>query len=115
VFESPIDAMSHASLERAATGAWEQNDRLSLSGTSDVALLFFLNQRPFVRELVFCLDNDEPGRNAAVQLARKYAAKGYYTRLELPQGKDFNEDLQAYTRQIAAERRTQSLHHDLTI
>jgi hypothetical protein len=110
IFESPIDAMSHASLEIAATGdtgAWKRQTRLSLAGTGDAALPFFLNQRPCVRELVFCLDNDEPGRDAAVTLARKWASRGYYTRLELPEGKDFNEDLQAHIRQIRAERRTQ--------
>lgn len=116
VFESPIDAMSHATLVKADTGAWKQDSRLSLAGTGDAALLFFLNQRPFVRELVFCLDNDAPGREAAVQLARKYAQMGLQTRIQLPQGKDFNEDLQAHLRQIRAERRTQSLHRgDVTI
>jgi hypothetical protein len=106
VFESPIDAMSHATLEKADMGAWERHNRLSLAGTSDAALPFFLNQHREVKELVFCLDNDEAGRQAAIAMARKYAAKGYYTRLELPRGKDFNEDLQAVTAQRIAEKRT---------
>jgi hypothetical protein len=44
IFESPIDAMSHASLVNANTGdtgAWKRDNRLSLSGTSDVVLDFF--------------------------------------------------------------------------
>ena len=90
IFESPIDLMSHASLDKAI---WQQHNRLSLSGTSDTAIPFFLNQHNAVKELVFCLDNDSAGRDAAVNMARKYAEKGYHTRLELPQGKDFNEDL----------------------
>ena len=44
IFESPIDAMSHASLEKAITGdadAWKQHSRLTLAGTSDTANLSF--------------------------------------------------------------------------
>jgi len=104
IFESPIDAMSHATLENAAMGVWNAHSRLSLAGTSDTALSFFLNKHPTVRELVFCLDNDPVGREASASMARKYAEKGYTARFELPQGKDFNEDLQALKRQIQAEK-----------
>ncbi|MDR1735833.1 MAG: DUF3991 and toprim domain-containing protein, partial [Oscillospiraceae bacterium] len=65
IFESPIDAMSHASLAKAATGGsevWKMEPRLSLGGTSAAALNFFLNQHKEIKSLVFCLDNDEPGR-----------------------------------------------------
>jgi len=118
VYESPIDAMSAGSLENAATGdpdAWKQRGRLSLAGTSDAALSFFLNQRPSVRELVFCLDNDPAGLVAASIMARKYADKGYQTRLELPKGKDFNNDLQARVKQIQTEKRTHSHHQEVII
>jgi len=107
IFESPIDAMSHASLENAITGdagAWKQHSRLSLAGTSDTALPFFLNQHPTVKELVFCLDNDLAGRGASVALTRKYLDKGFYARIELPTGKDVNEDLQAHMKQIRINR-----------
>ena len=90
IFESAIDAMSHASLEKST---WKQYNRLSLAGTSDTAIPFFLNQHNYTKELVFCLDNDSAGREAAINMARKYAEEGYHTRLELPKGKDYNEDL----------------------
>lgn len=118
IFESPIDAMSHASLENAAVGvagAWERHSRLSLAGTSETALPFFLNQHPAVRELAFCLDNDPAGRDAATIMARKYADKGYHTSIILPVGKDFNEDLQARVKQIRAEKQPKSSHRDVTI
>jgi hypothetical protein len=118
IFESPIDAMSHASLANAELGdktAWEYDRRLSLAGTSDAALPFFLNQHKEVKELVFCLDNDAPGREAAAVLARKYAAQGYTAQLELPTGKDFNEDLQALAAQRKATKRTQNKHMDVSI
>ena len=88
--------MSHASLVNAATGdtgAWKQDSRLSLAGTSDTALDFFLNKHTAVHELVLCLDNDTAGREAAALMARKYAAKGYTVLIDFPQGKDFNADL----------------------
>ena len=118
IFESPIDAMSHASLENAAVGdagAGERHNRLSLAGTSDTALPFFLNQHPTVCELVFCLDNDPAGRETAALMARKYADKGYHTSIILPAGKDFNEDLQARVKQIRAEKQPKSSHRDVTI
>jgi len=90
--------MSHASLVNAATGdtgAWKQDSRLSLSGTSDVALDFFLNKQTGIKELVLCLDNDPAGREASAQIARKYALNGYDVLIESPVGKDYNEDLTA--------------------
>jgi hypothetical protein len=96
VFEAPIDCMSHATLENIRTGnsgAWRNDSRLSLAGTSDVALSFFLRRYSAVKELVFCLDNDAAGQESAANLALKYGETGYITRVEPPQGKDYNEDL----------------------
>jgi len=48
--------MSHASLVNAFAGdaaAWKKDSRLSLSGTSETALFFFLNKQKEVKELVF--------------------------------------------------------------
>ena len=47
IFESPIDAMSHASLVNAEYGdktVWELESRLSLAGTTDTALASFLSR-----------------------------------------------------------------------
>lgn len=110
IFESPIDCISHASLLNAMTGdnsVWERHTRLSLSGTAETALTFFLNQHKAVNELVFCLDNDKAGREAAETMAKKYAGKGYAARLKLPQGKDYNEDLLSYKRQLSINKRVE--------
>lgn len=118
LFESPIDAMSHGSIDNAFRGnkdAWKRINRLSLAGTSDTAIPFFLNQHKNVKELVFCLDNDSPGRVAANVMSRMYADKGYYTRIEPPMGKDFNEDLIAFLTQEKRQKRTKSLHRDVDI
>ncbi|MCL2703069.1 MAG: DUF3991 domain-containing protein [Defluviitaleaceae bacterium] len=98
-FESAIDAMSHASLANAETSdktAWLRHSRLSLSGTADTAIPFFLQQHKAVKGLVFCLDNDAAGHNAATTMVLKYSDKGYQTRIKSPRGKDFNEDLLAF-------------------
>ena len=118
VYESAIDLMSHASLENAKTGnseAWKKDNRLSLAGTSDIALSFFLNKHTAVKEIVFGLDNDAAGREASGIMAKKYADDGYSTRIEVPRGKDFNDDLIALKTQKKAEKHTQNNHYDMDI
>jgi hypothetical protein len=118
VFESPIDLMSHASIVNAATGdtgAWKQHSRLSLSGTSDTALDFFLNRHIAVRELVLCLDNDTAGREAAALMARKYAAKGYTILIDFPQGKDFNQDLTEKIRLEKGLKKPVKMHKETSL
>jgi hypothetical protein len=86
IFESAIDLMSHASLANAATDsmrAWRAHNRLSLAGTNDTALPFFLNQHKSVKELIFCLDNDTAGRVAAKTMQHIYSRKGYTATIEL--------------------------------
>jgi hypothetical protein len=115
VFESPIDAMSHASFEIIGKGdknAWKHNNRLSLSGTSDKAIPKYLEMHPFTKELVFCLDNDEPGIEAANKLMKKYADDSFTTSINYPIGKDFNVDLLAVTAQKRAEKRTLKHHYE---
>ncbi|MDR1668720.1 MAG: toprim domain-containing protein [Oscillospiraceae bacterium] len=64
VFESPIDAMSHACLEPDFEG-W----RLSLGGTALTALTRFLERRAEVKSVIVCTDNDEAGNQSAVKAA----------------------------------------------
>ena len=99
IYESAIDAMSHGSMDNAFRGsknAWKRVNRLSLAGTCDTALTFFLNQHKSINELVFCLDNDPAGREAAAVMSHKYSINGYRARIELPAGKDYNVDLQSF-------------------
>jgi hypothetical protein len=116
IFESPIDAMSHGSIDNAFRGnkdAWERLHRLSLAGTTDTAIPFFLNQHKAVKELVFCLDNDAAGREASRSLSHKYHEKGYNVRIEPPYHKDLNEDLTALLTQQKSLKRTKSSHRDV--
>ena len=119
IFESAIDSMSHASIENVATGnaaAWLEHNRISLSGTADTALPMYLQQHPHVKELVLCMDNDTAGRDAAIAIARKYADKGYMTRIELPRGKDYSEDLTALITEKTSQNRTKTrTHQDISL
>ena len=96
LYESAIDLLSHASFENVIKGnkeEWQRHNRLSLAGTTDTAIPFFLNQHKLTKYLVFCLDNDVPGMKAAIALVNKYKDMGYYARVWLPLEKDWNVEL----------------------
>ena len=50
VFEAPIDALSHATLQELEGWKWD-GYRLSLGGTSHVALMAFLKRHPEIRRV----------------------------------------------------------------
>ncbi len=93
-FEAPVDALSHATLYPGWGG-----HRLSLGGTSDVALLSFLERHPQIRRVSFCLDADDAGRTAASKITAQLAGDGRFAHITVtteppPYGKkDYNEAL----------------------
>ena len=93
VFESPIDAMSHATICKRAGGDYTLDHRISLSGVEPIALMKYLEDRRDILEVILCLDNDNAGREASKRIAHSLAEKGYSVRIEPPNGKDYNEDL----------------------
>ncbi|MCL1831463.1 MAG: DUF3991 and toprim domain-containing protein, partial [Oscillospiraceae bacterium] len=98
IFESPIEAISHASLVNHHVGndkAHTLHNRLSLGGVTDVALVQYLQDNPQIKELVFCLNNDDAGRSATSELMKKFSAQGYTVKDRPPKLGDFNEDLKA--------------------
>lgn len=100
VFESVIDCMSYIDL----TGDNESN-KIVLGMVEDNPLAQFVKDYSHIKNIVFCLDNDEAGRaaiegkildngNERIGLKEKYERLGYSVSAELPtQGKDFNEEL----------------------
>ena len=107
IYESPIDAMSHATIENIIRGdkeAWKRRNRLSLAGVSATAIPKYLEMNPRTKKLVFCLDRDDAGRGASASLSEEYAGKGYYVRDEPPLFKDFNVDLVAMTRHMQRDK-----------
>ena len=93
VFESPIDTLSHLCLY-PNTDAY----RLSLGGTSDVALISFLERNPQINRISLCLDADDAGQTAARQIKSFLAGDKRFAHItvtiDLPkEGKDYNEAL----------------------
>lgn len=105
VFESAIDLLSYATLEKQRGFDWTKESRLSLAGVYAVrrvgvvpiALEQFLEKYPDVKIVHLHLDNDNAGRNAAEGIRR--GLKGRYRVWNEPpqKGKDMNEYLQRIT------------------
>lgn len=97
VFESFIDAMSHANLYNIKYGnkdAWKLHNRLALGGTADTALMELLKRKPNIRNLCLCLDNDSAGRAASATIRQKLMSMGYMNVYErFSREKDYNEEL----------------------
>lgn len=99
VFEAPIDAMSHATLiniKAKSTTAWKADNRLALAGSSDVALEGYLSRNSSIKEIVFCLDNDETGIARTDEYLKKYSDKGFNVSAQLPRQKDYNDELKTF-------------------
>lgn len=106
VFESPIDAMSHATLCILGEQVAFDGDRISIGGSGRVeAILRTLHRDSSIEEICFCLDNDEAGRNIAARLKEKLLQSGISTQQiteeHVPCGKDWNEYLQTWRGVVA--------------
>ncbi len=108
VFEAPIDLLSHATLTNIKAGsgeAYRSQNRLSLSGVSDIALEQYLNDRPGIKTIIWCLDNDKAGKHATEKFTKKYTDLGYVS-ISAPVsfGKDYNDLLCEVTRRIQTSK-----------
>lgn len=111
VFESAIDAMSHATIANLifdSDTAYKDTNRLALGGLNSIALDQYLKDHPQVTTLNFCFDNDynavnkdgtpapNHGQEFAKQCCENYSKKGYKVKNICPKTKDFNDDLIDY-------------------
>lgn len=97
VFESPIDALSHATLQQRGDWSWD-GYRLSLGGTSNVALISFLERNPQIIRVTLHLDNDAAGWTAARKIKECLVADERFRRIQVSinpprRGKDYNDTL----------------------
>ena len=92
VYESPIDAMSHATIAKMNGEDYENVHRISLCCTWDGALKRFLGCYE-MDKVVFCLDNDTAGNTACEKYMKEYYEIGYDVERICPKAKDFNDDL----------------------
>ena len=102
VAESPIDALSLATLVKRYGGEWRDSHYLSLGGTAPRAMLQFLHDHPYVTQLSLCLDNDKAGMEGMERLKKAVREDAELAqRMKLiyqnppPKefGKDYNESL----------------------
>ena len=91
LFESPIDCLSHQTLCKRGDipdyGGW----RVSLGGTSSIALTHFLEQHPEISHCIIATDNDEAGNKAAERIADEISITS--ERVHPLHGKDWNDAL----------------------
>ena len=97
VFEAPVDLLSHAALQQRNGWQWDGH-RLSLGGTSPVALISFLERNPQIRRIVLHLDSDTAGLTAARKIKSQLAADNRFRHIRVsinpPRGaKDHNDVL----------------------
>ena len=98
VFESPIDLMSFQSFKLLKDGKKFtvenlQSHYISLDGLMSKGLDSYLKREKDICNIVFCLDNDQPGREARDNYNKHYKNLGYNVfSVNLPEGvKDWNE------------------------
>ncbi|MCL2076832.1 MAG: DUF3991 and toprim domain-containing protein [Oscillospiraceae bacterium] len=92
IFESPIEALSHATLAKMSGKDWKADTRLSLGGCVTLALEQHLADRPGYSEIWICLNNDEAGIKTANRIKEMFGDE-YNLKIKLPRNKDFNDDL----------------------
>ena len=118
VFEAPIDLLSHATmLQRsgltksgglAMQQGWDFDiHRLSLGGTSSVALISFLERNPQITRVMLHLDLDAAGLTAAREIKAQLKADDRFKHIRVsynpPRGaKDYNA---ALLRAVSIERK----------
>lgn len=106
-FEAPIDALSHVILQPG----WEGH-RLSLSGTSDVALIAFLERNPHIHTISLCLDDDSAGRTGSGKIKEAFARDARFSHIKVsidpPEG---GEDYNAALRNAIKADQARAGHH----
>ena len=109
VAESPIDALSLATLVKLSGGEWRDSHYLSLGGTAPRAMVQFLHDHPNVTQVSLCLDNDKAGMlgmERLEQAIRKDPELSQRVKLiyrnppSAEHGKDYNEFLCAHIQAV---------------
>ena len=110
LFESPIDAMSHATFSKLLGKDWTTDSRLSTNGCGYDSVLRYISCHTNINTVAICYDNDKGGYKAATQtqikLARDFPNRELKVSIIYPRGKDWNEELQEFR---AAEKNGMSV------
>jgi len=104
LFESAIDLLSYATMQKMDGEDWRQENLLSLAGIYQpkkviaesklpLALTQYLSDYPHIKKIVLRLDNDPKGQLAATAI-KTVISKEYEVSIDLsPKGKDYNDCL----------------------
>lgn len=95
IYESIIDAMSHATMIKIQGGNYKEDNRVSLGCVGYVKIDQFLKDNPNIKTIISCVDNDKAGNRMTEKIRNMYSEKGYTIKRILPKAKDFNDDLVA--------------------
>ena len=124
VAESPIDALSLATLVKQFGGDWRDSHYISLGGTAPRAMLQFLRDHPRITQVSLCLDNDKAGMEGMERLERAIREDPelsrrikliYHNPPPAECGKDYNEFLCAQIKQEQNMKRKKIVEHQHTL
>ncbi len=90
LFEAPIDMLSYITLHRQS---WKSQSYAAACGVSEKVLWQTLKDRPYIRNVRVCFDNDMPGQKAAQRISEALNEKNIRNSILVPTRKDWNEDL----------------------
>ena len=104
LFESAIDLLSYATIQKVKGRDWQSDHLLSLAGvykpkaelqesSLPLALKQYLGDHPGIRKIVLRLDNDRTGRMAAKALTKMLSEEYAVVACFPPSGKDYNDHL----------------------
>ena len=102
LFESPIDAMSHASFSKLLGKDWTADHRLSTNGCGSYeSIKKYIENHSEISSVWFSYDNDDGGRAGAEASKAKLLSDFPDRKLDMHicypiHGKDWNEDLQMF-------------------
>lgn len=95
VFEAPIDAISHATIDKDNGLLWDATLRIALGGNpAPHTVVNYLGLRPEIDTVQLCLDNDDGGKKMTAALLQELSTwNGKLETVLPPSGKDWNEYL----------------------
>ena len=118
VFESPVDALSFATIRKMGKSAWDIFHYLSLGGTSPLALMQYLQDHSHINHVYLCLDNNRAGHEGMAKIKQTVLSDNVLKKRisslisEPPTiGKDYNEALQSLIKQNKEQARNSRPHN----
>ncbi len=89
-FEAPIDLLSYITMH---PNNWRSNTYAAACSVSDKLLFRCLKDKPEIKKVYLCFDNDTAGQNAAERISKQLEILRIDCEILVPVNKDWNEDL----------------------